>query len=125
MASFMYGLRAPDTKRQYPRRFQYFLNFLKLTGTLDEQAKQFTLKTRENSLWAQESLMSFIDFQKERVKRDEMSESTVTNYYKATKLFCVMNDLVLNWKRISKGLPRAKNSSRINNKRLTVTSAAA
>jgi len=38
MASFMYGLRAPDTKRQYPRRFQYFLNFLKLTGTLDEQA---------------------------------------------------------------------------------------
>jgi len=69
--------------------------------------------------------MSFIDFQKERVKRDEMSESTVTNYYKATKLFCVMNDLVLNWKRISKGLPRAKNSSRINNKRLTVTSAAA
>ena len=101
MASFMYGLRAPDTKRQYPRRFQYFLNFLKLTGTLDEQAKQFTLKARENSLWAQESLMSFIDFQKERVKRDEMSESTVTNYYKATKLFCVMNDLVLNWKRIS------------------------
>jgi hypothetical protein len=69
--------------------------------------------------------MSFIDFQKERVKRDEMSESTVTNYYKATKLFCVMNDLVLNWKRISKGLPRAKNSSRTNNKRLTVTSAAA
>ena len=27
-----------------------------------------------------------------------------------------MNDLTLNWKRISKGLPRAKNSSRINNK---------
>ena len=32
-----------------------------------------------------------------------------------------MNDLTLNWKRISKGLPRAKNSSRLNNKRLTVT----
>jgi len=65
----MYGLRAPDTKRQYPRRFQYFLNFLTLPGTLEEQAKQFTLKARENSQWAQESLMSFIDFQKERVKR--------------------------------------------------------
>jgi hypothetical protein len=71
MAAFMYGLRAPDTKRQYPRRFQYFLNFLMLQGTLEEQAKQFTLKARENPQWAQESLMSFIDFQKDRVRRSE------------------------------------------------------
>jgi hypothetical protein len=107
----MYGLRAPDTKRQYPRRFQYFLNFLMLPGTLEEQAKQFTLKARENSQWAQESLMSFIDFQKERVKRDEISESTITNYYKATKSFCVMNDLMLNWKKISRGLPSGRRAA--------------
>ena len=111
MAAFMYGLRAPDTKRQYPRRFQYFLNFLMLPGTLEEQAKQFTLKARENPQWAQESLMSFIDFQKERVKRNEISESTITNYYKATKLFCVINDLVLNWKKISRGLPSGRRAA--------------
>lgn len=81
----MYGLRAPDTKRQYPRRFQYFLDFLGIPGTLEEQAKQFVLKARENQQWAQESLMSFIDFQKDRVRRAEISESTITNYYKATK----------------------------------------
>ena len=56
VVSFMYGLRAPDTKRQYPRRFQYFLNFLSIEGTLDEQAKQFTLKARQNSQSTQESL---------------------------------------------------------------------
>jgi integrase len=111
MAAFMYGLRAPDTKRQYPRRFQYFLNFLMLPGTLEEQAKQFTLKARENPQWAQESLMSFIDFQKDRVKRNEISESTITNYYKATKLFCVMNDLILNWKKISRGLPSGRRAA--------------
>lgn len=66
MTAFRYGLRAPDTKRQYPRRFQYFLNFLQLSGNLEQQAKQFTLKARGNLNWAQESLMSFIDFQKER-----------------------------------------------------------
>ena len=49
--------------------------------------------------------MSFIEFQKERVARGEIAESTITNYYKATKLFCVMNDLLLNWKKISRGLP--------------------
>jgi hypothetical protein len=111
MTAFMYGLRAPDTKRQYPRRFQYFLNFLQFPGTLEEQAKQFTLKARENPNWAQESLMSFIEFQKERVKRNEISDSTITNYYKATKLFCVMNDLVLNWKKISRGLPSGRRAA--------------
>lgn len=111
MAAFMYGLRAPDTRRQYPRRFQYFLNFLAIPGTLEEQAKQFTLKVRENPLWAQESLMSFIDFQKERVKKGELAESTITNYYKATKLFCVMNDIVLNWKKISRGLPAGRRAA--------------
>ncbi len=105
MAAFMYGLRAPDARRQYPRRFQYFLNFLTLSGPLEEQPKQFVLKARENPAWAQDSLMSFIDYQKERVKREEITESTVTDYYKATKLFCVMNDLALNWKKISRGLP--------------------
>jgi hypothetical protein len=105
IAAFMYGLRAPDTRRQYPRRFQYFLNFLKIPGNLAEQAKQFVLKAKENPQWAQESLMSFIDSQKERVGRGEIAESTITNYYKATKVFCVMNDLVLNWKKISRGLP--------------------
>jgi hypothetical protein len=105
MATFRYGLRAPDTKRQYPRRFQYFLDYLKFSGRLDEQAKQFLTNAKTNPQWAQESLMSFIAFQKERVTRCEISESTITNYYKATKLFCVMNDLVLNWKKISRGLP--------------------
>ncbi|MFL6431698.1 MAG: hypothetical protein ACJ71X_09615 [Nitrososphaeraceae archaeon] len=80
MTAFMYGLRAPDTRRQYPRRFQYFLNFLSIPGTLEEQAKQFSLKARENPLWTQESLMSFIDFQKERATRGELAESTITNY---------------------------------------------
>ena len=81
MASFMYGLRAPDTKRQYPRRFQYFLNFLTLAGTLEEQAEQFTLKARENSHWAQESLMSLIEFQKkgsEEVKYQSPQSPTTT-----------------------------------------------
>jgi hypothetical protein len=71
MTAFRYGLRAPDTKRQYPRRFQYFLNFLQFPGTLEEQAKQFTLKARENSNWAQESLMSFIEFQRPCIKLEE------------------------------------------------------
>jgi hypothetical protein len=53
MAAFAYGLRAPETKRQYPKRFQNFLDFLDIAGTLDEQAKQFASKPKENPNWAQ------------------------------------------------------------------------
>jgi hypothetical protein len=41
----------------YRRKFQYFLDFLRISGTLEEQAKHFVLKARENQQWAQESLM--------------------------------------------------------------------
>jgi hypothetical protein len=54
--------------------------------------------------------MIFLDFHKERVRSKELAAGTLKNYYRAAKLFCEMNDLTLNWKRISKGLPRAKNS---------------
>ena len=57
LATFIYGLRAPDTRKQYRRRFQYFLDFLRISGTIEEQAKHFVLKARENQQWAQESLM--------------------------------------------------------------------
>ena len=40
-----------------------------MPGMLDDQAKRFITNARTNPQWAQESLMSFIEFQKERVAR--------------------------------------------------------
>jgi hypothetical protein len=74
---------------------------LELPGTLDEQARLFFTKAREDPTWAQESLTPFIEFQKDRVTGGEICTSTVSNYYKAIKVFSIMNDLVLNWKKIS------------------------
>jgi hypothetical protein len=39
LAMFLYALKAPETKRQYPRRFKVFLDFLHLEGTFEEQIK--------------------------------------------------------------------------------------
>ena len=61
--------------------------------------------------WAQDNILIFLDFHKQRVRQKELAAGTLKNYYRAAKLFCEMNDLPLNWKRITKGLPRAKNSS--------------
>ena len=81
-----------------------------IPGTLDGQARQFTLKARENPNCAQE-LHGVYRFSKERVKKGELAESTITNYYNATKLFCLMNDIMLNWKKISRGLPAGRRAA--------------
>jgi hypothetical protein len=107
IAVFMYALKAAESRRQYPRRFKIFLDYLRLEGTLEEQAKQFLVKTMENHQWAEEALIGFISYELERVKKREISECTIPNYYRATKLFCEMNDIILNWKKIARGLPRA------------------
>jgi integrase len=112
LSVFMYALKAPETKRQWPRRLKVFLDFLKLDcTTMEEKAKQFMIKARMNPGWAQDNLMKFIAFQIERARRNEISETTISNYYKATKLFCEMNELSLSWKRIRRGIPQGRRAA--------------
>ena len=42
-------------------------------------------------------------FHIKRAQKNEISRSTVRNFYKPIKLFCETNNIVLNWKVISKG----------------------
>ena len=107
MTTFTYALKAPESKRQYPRRFKIFLDYLGLKGSLVEQAEQFYLTASKDPQWCEQSLMAFVEYEKERAKRGEIADCTIPNYYRATKLFCGMNDIELNWKKISRGLPRA------------------
>ncbi len=115
---FLYALRAAESKRQYPRRLKVVLDYLKKKSelkcsTLDEQCKEFIMKTRENPKWANNQLMQFVLFQKQRVESGEIVSTTIRNYIKAAKLFLEMNfDVPLvNWKRITKSLPAPKNAS--------------
>jgi hypothetical protein len=113
MTKFMYALKAKESKRQYPRRFKTFLDFLKLEGTINEQARQFLLNTKRNPQWTEERFMDFVCFQLQRVSRGEITESTIKNYYRPTKLFYEMNGngQLVNWKMISRGLPRGRQAA--------------
>ena len=73
MTIFTYALKAPESKRQYPRRLKIFLDYLRLEGNLEEHAEQFYSKAIENPRWAEDALMNFISYQKERSKKGELS----------------------------------------------------
>jgi hypothetical protein len=46
MTNFMYGLRAPESRRQYPARLKVYLDFIGFKGTISEQASQFLDKAK-------------------------------------------------------------------------------
>jgi hypothetical protein len=56
-------------------------------------------------------LVEFAQYQKQRAQKGELSESTIPNYFKVIKLFCVMNDIIVNWQKLKKGIPRGKHAA--------------
>jgi integrase len=110
-SNFVMGLKAEETKRQWPGRLKMIFDFMKLEGTIEEQAQKFILKARQNIQEINDAIMRFFSYQLGRVSRNELSKNTVPNYYKALKLFCEMNDVVINWKKISRVLPKRSSAA--------------
>jgi hypothetical protein len=112
LSQFLYALKAPETKRQWPNRLKVVFNFLGLCGDPGRQAKEFVNLCREEGLTTvQNRLIEFIIYQVQRAQRGEISPATIPNYLKAIKLFCEMNDIQLSWKKISRGVPRTRQSA--------------
>ncbi|MGA3108108.1 MAG: hypothetical protein ABSD99_01405 [Candidatus Bathyarchaeia archaeon] len=96
---FREAVRAEETWLQYERRFWRFLDWL------GETPNSFFDKSRNNKPWVESKIIEYIMVQKDRVRKKEISESTVPNFKKPVKLFLEMNDVTLNWKKINKKIP--------------------
>jgi hypothetical protein len=107
---FVYGIRSPYTKESYFRRLRGFFDAINLDKdtTFRERCKTFVHKGRNDSNWAFNNIIRSLHYQKERVQSKEITAGTLHNYVKTIKMFCEVTDIVIPWKKITRGLPKGR-----------------
>jgi hypothetical protein len=97
--NFLYALKSKETKRQYPHRLDRFLSYLGLEGSIKEKCATLYKIGKDINL-LESHIIRFINSQIERIENKEITEGTLCNYIEALKLFCSMNDIIINWKKL-------------------------
>ena len=77
--NFFFALRAPESKRQYPNRFEKFLDYLKLEGTFEDKALSLYKKSIDNHQWLTNKLVEFAQYQKQRAQKGEIQNLNRNN----------------------------------------------
>ena len=74
--NFLYALKAPETKRQYPRRLKVFLDFLQINSPYSDfdqdlhyKASIFAKLAKDSSNWALDKLIKFIHLRKKEQQK--------------------------------------------------------
>lgn len=109
LQEFRDSITNPSTRKNYEGRLAVFLRSLDVGGdTPQEMASRFVEQARKDAGWATRQITSYMNYQKKRADQNEISSSTLPNYFKPIKLFCIESDILLNWKKISRRIPRGR-----------------
>ena len=106
---FVYAIKSPLTRKKYERRLAKFFEFTEIPGeTLEARCAAFEPQSSTDPNWTTFVIIKFLQSLKHRVEKKERSGATVRNYVKAIKLFCEMNEILVPWKKIMRGLPKSR-----------------
>lgn len=105
---FVYALNSPGSRERYTTRLRWFFSHIGIQGPMEERCRAFVEKGTKDNAWVLQSIVRFLNHYKDRFNRREITGATIRNYVKAIKLFCEMNDIVLPWKKITRGLPKGR-----------------
>ena len=107
---FVYAIRTKITRDYYLRRLRSFFDFIELhpDEKIELRCNEFATLAIKDHDWTFSIIIGFLQFQKERVQREEITAATLYNFVKALKLFCEMSDIPVSWKKITRGLPKVR-----------------
>ena len=109
LKEFFDAIRSPSTRRKYQARLAQFLDYAGAKGdTLAQKARDFTDMARKDYDRTTFTISSFLLEQKGRAEAGEISAASIANYAKPIRLFCEMNDIIINWKKIGRKLPTGR-----------------
>jgi len=111
---FKYAIKTEITRKYYERRLKKFFDFIEFETTelpIDYRCNKFAEKAKNNTNWTLSKIIQFLQYQKERVEKEEITAGTLKNFVKSLKVFCEMSDISLPWKKITRGLPNARQSA--------------
>ena len=96
---FIESIKAEETRVRYRQRLRKFLTVVCLdTESLADLG-------RSNPKKLTEVIIAYILKEKERVRSKEIKPGTLAENIKPVRLFCDMNDILLNWKKLYRLLP--------------------
>lgn len=75
---FIYNTKCASTKGYYLRRLKIFFDYIGLLPekTIGERCNYFAKKGKENSEWAFNNIIRFLQFQRGRVEHEEITSGT-------------------------------------------------
>jgi hypothetical protein len=111
---FRYSVRSEVTRKYYERRLKKFFDFIEFeveVRDVEKRYNDFAENGQNNINWALNQIIRFLYFQKERVESKEITAATLKNFIKSLKVLCDSADLVIQWKKITRGLPRGRQAA--------------
>jgi hypothetical protein len=100
---FKYSIRTELTREYYERRIRTFFDFIGFlcSSGIEERCNLFAEKAKSDSHWATICIIRFLQYEKERVQKEEITAARLSNFVKSIKLLCEMCDISIPWKKIT------------------------
>src|SRR5215208_6955272 len=111
---FKYAIKTELTRKYYERRLKKFFDFIEFETkvlSIESRCNEFVEKSKDNINWTLSQIIRFLQYQKTRVENKEITSGTLKNFVKSLKVFCEMSDISIPWKKITRGLPNARQSA--------------